>query len=639
MTGFSRTRALVAVLLAVLFCGVVVAAAQERPRELSKQGEEAGNAMLERVLARLLATDQAAQGASGYTSWPPRIHILDAEKDARLIQQSKYNAYASAEDCVPEINVTPALVGEVIENDPNRAAMILGHELGHILLHHTACSRTAEKTAVVALAYTREHEYAADTKGFELMVAAGFSPRTGLIVFQRLDEMHGYSSFESLETNHPALKDRLARLDSAQAPLWRAMAAFDDGVYFLSTEDYPLAERCFRAVTKEFPQADEAWANLGYALLMQYADALQPEDLRRFGIGQIVAGGFYRRPTWLAAKVRGIDTEKWSKAVDALQQADKLNPNQALVKANLGTAYLVRPTGSDVPTALRYLEEARKLLQTEADKSVDQASAAAAVNNLAVAYAAAGRAEDSARMLQAASKILGDQPLSFGVPGLLEATAVLYNQSMFLADTGDRDARSTALKNLADYLRATSPSSAWWPLAYERYSKLATEMGVPAAEKEKLQSDYQTLVREVSSVDLGGGKSIVLGQPLNELKVALGPGEVLSTVSGTDIRRLRYAAYGLDVLADTQVLAIILESPKAPAVLVRRQGMGSDATPLRVGMSAEQVDKVLADQDSTMENLIDPWIAYRFYPTLGVAIRVGPQRTVEELVLVRVPRH
>ena len=636
MTHTHRTRALPLLLLVSLMCGAL--AAQERPHRLSPGGAPSGDSMLDRVFSRLLAADQVTPESSGYASWPPKIHILDTEKDAHLIQQSKYNAYASADDCVPEINLTPALIEDVIAGDPDRAAMILGHELGHLLLHHTPCSRPAQQTVFAALAYTREKEEAADAKGFELMLAAGFSPRNGLRAFQVLDEMHGYTSFESLASDHPAIKDRLARLDTAQAPLWRAMAAFDDGVYFLTTEDYPLAERCFRAVTKEFPQADEAWANLGYALFMQYADALQPEDLRRFGIGQIVAGGFYRRPTWLAGKVRGIDSEKWSQAISALQQADKLNPNLALVKANLGTAYLVRPAGSDVPTALRYLEQARQLLQSRADQSVDQASAAAAINNLAVAYAAAGRSEDSARMLQAADRILGDQPLAFGVPGLLEATAVLYNQSMFLAEAGDQESRSVALKNLQDYLRATSPSSAWWPLAYERYAKLAAEMGVAPAAREKLQGGYQTLMREISSVDLGGGKSVVLGQPLAELKSALGSGQVVSSASG--IARLRYPAYGLDVLADdARVLAIILESPKSPAVFVRRQGMGSAATPLRVGMSADEVDKVLADQDSTMENLIDPWIAYRFYPMLGVALRLGAQRTVEELVLVRIPRH
>ncbi|HUK86135.1 MAG TPA: M48 family metalloprotease [Terriglobales bacterium] len=636
-----NARARTYILLALFLLGLghaLPAAAQEHPRRLSQVPQESGNAMLDRVFSRLLAAAQVAPGSSGYASWPPRIHILDAQKDAHLIEQSKYNAYASAQNCVPEINLTPALLEDVVQGDPDRAAMILGHELGHLLLHHTPCSRPSQTTVFAALAYTREKEEAADSKGFELMVAVGFSPRSGLRAFQVLDDMHAYSSFESLASDHPAIKERLARLDTAQASLWRAMAAFDDGVYFLTTEDYPLAERCFRTVIREFPQADEAWANLGYALFMQYADALQPEDLRRFGIGQIVAGGFYRRPTWLAAKVRGIDTEKWSKAVEALQEADRLNPNQALVKANLGTAYLVRPAGSDPAAALRYLEEARRILQSQADQSVDQASAAAAINNLAVAYAAAGRAEDSAKMLQAANKILGDQPLSFGVPGLLEATAVLYNQSMFLAEEADQESRSAALKNLQDYLRVTSPSSAWWPLAYDRYAKLATQMGVAPAEREKLQSDYQTLMREVSSVDLVGGKTVILGEPLSELKAALGPGEVLSTASG--IVRLRYPAQGLDILADdTRVLAIILESPKAPPVFVRRQGMGSQAVPLRVGMSAEQVDKVLADQDSTMENLVDPWIAYRFYPMLGVALRVGAQHTVEELVLVRIPRH
>ena len=56
-------------------------------------------------------------------------------------------------------------------------------------------------------------------------------------------------------------------------------------------------------------------------------------------------------------------------------------------------------------------------------------------------------------------------------------------------------------------------------------------------------------------------------------------------------------------------------------------------------MTADALEKALADQPYRYEGLLDSWVPYRFYPGIGIAVRVGPQKTVDELVLVRSSMH
>ena len=121
---------------------------------------------------------------------------------------------------------------------------------------------------------------------------------------------------------------------------------------------------------------------------MQYADSLDTDDLRRFDVGQIVVGGFYRRPKSLEVKVRGINEELWWDAVGALRESIRLKPDLSLPKANLGVAYLFRPAGKDPGKAAQFLEEASQL--AGGDPSLDPVSRLAEDINLAVAYAALG---------------------------------------------------------------------------------------------------------------------------------------------------------------------------------------------------------------------------------------------------------
>ena len=143
---------------------------------------------------------------------------------------------------------------------------------------------------------------------------------------------------------------------------------------------------------------------LGYSLLMQYADKLTTDDLRSLEIGQVVAGAFYSRPAWLSGKVRGVDAKLWGEAVAALNEAARLNPGLALVQANLGVAYLLRPTGKDTPRAIAHLEQASSMLKTDASlaaqlKADPRTPLLAVANNLAVAYAAAGRVNNAGELI------------------------------------------------------------------------------------------------------------------------------------------------------------------------------------------------------------------------------------------------
>ena len=269
--------------------------------------------------------------------WPPAVQVTsDTSSQACALELTPNGANSMK---VAYVIVYTGLLRDVVQGRPDRLAFILGHEFGHIALGHTA--RDARKTTeFLRVTFTRDQELAADQYGMNWVLKTGYSFDESLKALISLRQTVGdYSSFEALQSDHPSLSDRIAELDKNQAVLWRAMSNFSSGVYFLETEQYALAERCFRSVTDQFPESFEAWANLGYAQLMQYADALDQRDLRRFGIGQLLVGGFYRRPASLEAQVRGINEQLWWDAVGDLKQSLRRRPT--LLQATQTSASLI----------------------------------------------------------------------------------------------------------------------------------------------------------------------------------------------------------------------------------------------------------------------------------------------------------
>ena len=589
---------------------------------------DAERKMVKDVGARLVA---AVKSVPETMSWPPEIRIND--EDVR-------NAYATFDGRdangkrKPLVVVYAGTLHDIVKGEPDRLAFIMGHELAHILLEHPVPDPLIEKTDFLRTTHTRSQEEASDEMGMALVLAAGYDFRKGLSAIETwIKDFPGdnYSSFEGVGLDHPSWVDRIALLDKPGAARWKKMSAFANGVLFLKVEDYVNAEKCFDRVTKSFPSAWDAWANLGYARLMMYADKLDSDDLRRFDIGQIVIGGFYQTMDDPGG-VRGVDEELWLEAVGALRESIRIKPDQPIVQANLGTAYLLKPTGKDVGQAQGYFEAA----YTGAQKAkLDPLAMAAIVVNGSVA-SLAGNPKAAGTSLDTADALV---KRAFGTrqPAAILTDALAYNRALLLSRSGEAADRKMAASQLESYLKKSSAASSWWPLAYERYETLGKELGLTTKPKASLVSAEIEDFRLVAGVELGQNRGLNLSQEVSDAQTQLGAVTGVPVLTGTNLRRYSWEALGVEAIASRQILAIFLSSAQSPAIALRGSGIGGATTLLRVGMSREDLEKALGEDNFDYTQLIDPDLNYRFWRSAGIAARVKDGKVVE-LVVVQVPR-
>lgn len=574
---------------------------------------------------------QMTPGRPGTLPWPPVVQVTSSAS-SQACAPGEVGSYGTNGLKVAYVIVYTGLLRDVVQGKPDRMAFILGHELGHIALGHTA-STVSKKTEFLQVTFTRDQEFAADQYGINWALKSDYSYDESLKALVSLRQFVGdYSSFEALQSDHPSLSDRIATLDKNQASLWRAMSNFSTGVYFLQTEEYTLAERCFRSVTGQFPESYEAWANLGYAQLMQYADALDQRDLRRFGIGQVLVGGFYRRPSSLETQVRGINEQLWWDAVDNLKESLRRRHDLAASYANLGIAYLIAPSGSNPRYAQKYLEQAYQLVGK--DPSLDPMSRLTLVINLAVAV---GTSKDYAKfdqlMDEARSALDEIQEKEPAISTLSARQAIAYNRALRLADSSRDQDQRVALREIEAYLQSSSPDSAWSELAYEHYSQLCNKLNIQPRASESLKSTNMRRYRPVISLKMAKGE-VALGEPVQEVKTLLGSGQISPAIPNTNLMLIQYPAEGLELVANDRVIAIIVTS-SLQNVPVREEGLETTATVMKVGMQMSDVVKVLGPYDVTW--ILDQEKPLWFYAQPGLAIRTG-QGQVTEIVLVQAPR-
>src|SRR5262249_31315004 len=146
-----------------------------------------------------------------------------------------------------------------------------------------------------------------------------------------------------------------------------------------------------------------------------------------------------------------------------------------LPRANLGLAYLVHPQGKDPEEAAKWFAEAIKLYKQ--DKNLDSLNLAALLVNAAVADLALGKTDKTAAKLQAAENLESKLPLTSLVRTLEDA--IFYNRALLDMAAKDRAKNLKAFTGLEKYLLLSSPDSAWWPLAYEKYEKLSKSVALP----------------------------------------------------------------------------------------------------------------------------------------------------------------
>lgn len=539
------------------------------------------------------------------------------------------------------IEVTQALIDHMSGNS-DLLAFVLAHEIAHGLLRHPST-----EASVAGAALSRQQEQQADSLGALLLVSANYSFRgavTGLLTMLALPGQE-FGPFEAMVSTHPSWFERAywanLRADRGfQAELWGAMGAFRDGVYFLATQQYQVAERAFEAVVEEFADSHEAWANLGYARLMLYVDRLDEADVRRFDVGHLAVGGFYHRAPSLEAQVRGVDPELWWGAVDALREAVRIAEREGrpapLARANLGLAYLLDPEGqgpsANAARAQRLLEGAVE--EAENDPSLPPEGRAAILANAVAAGITAGDPLRARQLLAAMTRLLEAGRRGPGV------TAAAFHEAVLLSNGGTPDQERRARVLFRDYLTSQWPGSAWWAPAYERYAEVSRRLGEPVEPAEALRAASPgARLTPATSVSLPGGGEVELNQPIEGVERVLGPGRVRVAIPGTNIRGLAYPDAGVALLAGDRVLAIFPTSPSVPVVAGAPDG---DEIRLTVGMSEaalrESMGEDLYEYGYDL-GAIAGGALYRYYRDLGVALRVDRDSgRVAELVVAQVPR-
>lgn len=627
----------------VVACVMVIGLSLTGPQptaqaEITDRHRDLANEVFERLLAVM-------PRPAHWEVWPPKLTVIEPGYPNAM---AGYETNADGVE-VPFVEVTVMTIEKIAKFDPEPLAFTLGHELGHLQLDHgrkkvAFVKEFGRQLPTVRLAAGREQEYEADLFGMQLAFKAGYTRRGMMADLQGWrDETPPYCRFEGLSVTHPPWEDRAAWLmqDKQQKALWQSLSSFQTGVMFLENHHYAHAEICFRDVTEEFPNCYEAWANLGYALLMQYCDAFETKDLRQMDIGHLVVGGFYRRPDSLDPAVRGLDEDLWFEAVGAFREALRLKERLQLqdemlmVKANLGVAYLIHPAGKDVGQAERWFEQVFAVLEKK-DQNVALDPLVHA--SILINYGSA-RGFDS-DLVGSALRLLAEAKTTRGNASAVAhmESALRFNQARSLRSGGDPKLQTTALKLYEQYLDGMTSASAWWPLAYEQYQQLAKAAGTEPKPKSEFRRPGIKDWRPVTHVELKSGESIGLGQSIEATLKQLGPADVeIPVIEGTNLKYYVFGEHGLRILATREVLAVVLDSKAAPEIKVRRPGLGTEVVSIGVGTSRSEIEKLFGgDWDVDLVHLFNTDELHQLYREIGVAVQFD-QGKVSEIVVAVVP--
>jgi predicted Zn-dependent protease len=191
------------------------------------------NAQLDRVVQRVVDGIHQERGRSDFRLRSARILGGRDAKHDRVV-----NAFALPDG---RIYVSLGLM-RLIENDRQRddeLAFVVGHELTHVVEHHSASQAKRSMPASIAAillgaatrssavgsiaqygaaaynaSYSRKDEYRADKGGLLAMRAAGYDPHASVTMLQRLQEQGGSQrgGVNTWFASHPLTQNRVDRV-------------------------------------------------------------------------------------------------------------------------------------------------------------------------------------------------------------------------------------------------------------------------------------------------------------------------------------------------------------------------------------------------------------------------------------------
>lgn len=559
----------------------------------------------------------------------------------QLLESKDINAYANFDDMNEGdylVIITTAMMDSIVRGNKDALAFIIGHEIAHITQNHLEIFKQ-RNTPYKLMVFTRSNEFEADTVGMKYALMAGYSAKEGIkLINTFITKGFEYTSFEGIGSDHPSWSERLQYLDKERHKLWKSMSAFSNGTYFLEIEHYAPAEYCFRAVIKEFPNCYEAYANLGYCLLMQYFDTMSFEDFENYNIGLIITGAFYRRSETFGYAVRGINSELWWDAVGHLREALRIEPNQAIVYSNLGLAYLLHPNGKDIKNSTKFFQTALDML--EKDNKIDDVSKMIVYLNAGVAYLADGNFESSTTFFEKVDKM----SLSFE-PKVKGETKSFYNyitsclnyNKAFLMSLAKNSDKGKIKSLLEDFLLNTSKSSYWWSIAKRSYDSICSELKL-IPNRRIGQDDINTL-KPIVGVNLNKIGSIHLSDDYEKIIQVLHNEEIVisSVVQGTNLKQIYIEKFGIELLTSDKVLSIFLKNENSPSILIETKGISGKKVNIKAGMSLDEFEKAIGiEKDNyTFSKILNWTTKYRYYKNLGIAVKVDSKKNnVEEIVII-----
>jgi len=178
-------------------------------------------------LKLLREVKQRLEKEAGVTA---RFHFLE--------QGDKPNAHTSTDAGKHTVAMNLAMLN-LLGDDADAMAAVLGHEYAHIVLNHRDARAEREKirqvagiifggvlaaarvpyggtfgdaaAGLVSISFTRDEERQADEKGISLAAAAGYSPAGGVRVWERMLALGSGASIPFFST-HPGIEERIENM-------------------------------------------------------------------------------------------------------------------------------------------------------------------------------------------------------------------------------------------------------------------------------------------------------------------------------------------------------------------------------------------------------------------------------------------